>query len=70
MLTAFTNVLIFRYDVAKMPADRLLQTIERDYMHLIKEKRIFESPNYLREKGKPVLAIYGMSQPSSRQATG
>jgi hypothetical protein len=29
-------------------------------MHLIHKQRILDSPSYLREKGRPVLAIWGL----------
>lgn len=49
----------FRYDVTGQPTDRILATIRADWKHLIQDKRILDSPNYLKEKGKPVVAVWG-----------
>jgi hypothetical protein len=50
---------IRRYDVSGVSADRVEQVIKDDWMHLVRHRRILDSPNYLREKGKPVLALWG-----------
>ncbi|KAF8642851.1 hypothetical protein AX16_009359 [Volvariella volvacea WC 439] len=47
------------YDVSGVASERLQQVIIRDWMHLLRDKGILNSPNYLREKGKPVLALWG-----------
>ena len=41
------------------------EIIEADWHHLLREKRVLNSPNYLREDGKPVIGIWGTqrSQP-------
>jgi hypothetical protein len=49
--------------VSGVAPDRIQRIIERDWIHLIREKGILDSPNYLREKGKPVVALWGMSLP-------
>ncbi|KAA1468338.1 hypothetical protein DENSPDRAFT_833594 [Dentipellis sp. KUC8613] len=53
------RVFAIMYDVAGVQADRILKIIEEDWKHLVYEKGVLDSPNYLREKGKPVIAIWG-----------
>jgi hypothetical protein len=50
--------------VSGVAPDRIQRVIERDWIHLIHEKGILDSPNYLKEKGKPVVALWGMSLPN------
>jgi hypothetical protein len=50
---------IDRYDVSGVPADRIQRILERDWIHLIHELGVLDSPNYLREQGKPVIALWG-----------
>ena len=50
---------IDRYDVSGVPADRIQRVLERDWIHLVHELGVLDSPNYLREKGKPVIALWG-----------
>lgn len=52
-----------RYDVTGVPADRIQRVLEHDWMHLVHNKRILDSPNYLREQGRLVVALWGASQP-------
>lgn len=42
-----------------VPADRIGRVLERDWVHLMHEKGVLDSPNYLKEKGKPVIALWG-----------
>ncbi|KAG7090571.1 hypothetical protein E1B28_009678 [Marasmius oreades] len=53
------RVFTIMYDVSGVPADRIARVLESDWNHLLHDKRILESPNYLREKGKPVVALWG-----------
>ncbi|KAK7019734.1 hypothetical protein VNI00_017974 [Paramarasmius palmivorus] len=53
------RVFAIMYDVSGVPADRIAKVIEMDWIHLLREKTILDSPNYLREKGKPVVALWG-----------
>ncbi|PFH48275.1 hypothetical protein AMATHDRAFT_65829 [Amanita thiersii Skay4041] len=53
------RVFAIMYDVSGVPADRLQRVIERDWIHLLHDKNVLDSPNYLREKGKAVVAIWG-----------
>lgn len=48
-----------RYDVSGVPADRIQRIIERDWSYLVLRQGILDSPNYLREKGKPVVGLWG-----------
>lgn len=50
---------IDRYDVSGVPADRIQRILERDWIHLVHELGVLDSPNYLREQGKPVIALWG-----------
>ncbi|EPS99637.1 hypothetical protein FOMPIDRAFT_1163840 [Fomitopsis schrenkii] len=47
------------YDVSGVPADRIQRVIEHDWMHLIHDKGILDSSNYLRERGKAVVTFWG-----------
>ncbi|TFK71702.1 hypothetical protein BDN72DRAFT_837263 [Pluteus cervinus] len=53
------RVFAIMYDVSGVPADRLQRIIERDWLHLIHQRGIIDSPNYLKEKGKIVVAFWG-----------
>ena len=50
---------IYRYDVTGVPPERIEKVIQVDWAHLMNEKRVLDSPCYLREKGKPVIALWG-----------
>ncbi|KAK0475147.1 hypothetical protein IW261DRAFT_1495730 [Armillaria novae-zelandiae] len=39
---------------------------DRDWTHLVREKGILDSPNYLHEKGKPVIALWGFGFAEAR----
>ena len=64
-LSLFTDVAdryvypLCRYDVSGVPPDKIEEIIKFDWKHLVYNKRIFDSPSYLREKGKPVVALWG-----------
>ncbi|OBZ78726.1 hypothetical protein A0H81_00270 [Grifola frondosa] len=53
------RVFAIMYDVSGVAPDRIQGVIERDWIHLIRDKCILDSPNYLREKGKAVVALWG-----------
>ncbi|KAK7468293.1 hypothetical protein VKT23_002807 [Stygiomarasmius scandens] len=53
------RVFAIMYDVSGVSADCIARTLERDWVHLVREKGILDSPNYLREKGKAVIALWG-----------
>jgi hypothetical protein len=50
---------LIRYDISGVDPGRVQEIIEADWYHLLQEKRVLNSPNYLREDGKPVIAIWG-----------
>jgi len=54
--------MIDRYDVSGVPPDRIQKVLERDWVHLVRTLRVLDSPNYLREKGKPVIALWGKNR--------
>ncbi|KAI0321461.1 hypothetical protein OF83DRAFT_1168415 [Amylostereum chailletii] len=53
------RVYAIMYDLAGVAPERTQRIIERDWLHLIHDKHILDSPNYLCENGKPVIAIWG-----------
>ncbi|KAF9482360.1 hypothetical protein BDN70DRAFT_435959 [Pholiota conissans] len=53
------RVFAIMYDVAGVAPERLKGIIEQDWVHLVRNKGVLDSPNYLKEKGKPVVAIWG-----------
>ncbi|KAH9487307.1 hypothetical protein JR316_0001379 [Psilocybe cubensis] len=53
------RVFAIMYDVSGVAPDRIQRILERDWVHLIRNKGVLDSPNYLREKGKPVVALWG-----------
>ncbi|KAJ2912412.1 hypothetical protein MD484_g8005, partial [Candolleomyces efflorescens] len=53
------RVFAIMYDVTGVPADRIQRILEQDWQHLLHHKRILDSPNYLKEKGTPVVALWG-----------
>jgi ferric iron reductase protein FhuF len=48
-----------RYDVSGVAPDKIQRVLEQDWIHLIRDKRVLDSPNYLKEKGKPVVSLWG-----------
>ena len=42
-----------------VPPSKIEDIIKFDWKDLVFNKRIFDSPSYLREKGKPVVALWG-----------
>ncbi|XP_006454960.1 hypothetical protein AGABI2DRAFT_114730 [Agaricus bisporus var. bisporus H97] len=53
------RVFAIMYDVSGVPADRIQRVLERDWAHLVREKCVLDSPSYLKEKGKPVIVLWG-----------
>lgn len=49
-----------RYDVSGVSPDKIQKILEQDWVHLLADKRLLDSPNYLREHGRPVVALWGM----------
>lgn len=53
------RVFAIMYDVSGVHPDKIQRVLEQDWMHLVRDKCILDSPNYLREKGRPVIALWG-----------
>lgn len=51
----FTNM----YDISGGDANTMVEWIKNDWMHLVDDLKITESPNYLNHNGRPVLSIWG-----------
>ncbi len=49
-----------------VPADRIEFVLQADWHHLISDKRILDSPYYLRERGQPVVAVWGLGFEGAR----
>ncbi|KAF9786869.1 hypothetical protein BJ322DRAFT_680773 [Thelephora terrestris] len=64
------RVYAIMYDVSGVPPDKIEEIIKFDWKHLVYNKRIFDSPSYLREKGKPVVALWGFGFEDSRHTPG
>lgn len=52
-----------RYDVSGVSPDKIQNILEQDWTHLLRDQHILESPSYLRENDKPVVALWGASFP-------
>ncbi len=48
-----------RYDVSGVPGDRIEKVIKVDWQHLLRDRCILDSPAYLHEDGRPVIALWG-----------
>ncbi|KAJ3929454.1 MAG: hypothetical protein NXY57DRAFT_1050018 [Lentinula lateritia] len=53
------RVFAVMYDVTGVEPDDVMRIFTKDWIHLVREKRILESPNYLRERGMPVIGLWG-----------
>ncbi|KAJ7159546.1 hypothetical protein C8R46DRAFT_906556 [Mycena filopes] len=47
------------YDASGVPAADIVRIMTQDFAHLVHEERIFDSPAYLRERTRPVVAVWG-----------
>lgn len=58
---AETNGRVFAimYDISGQPASSLLYTLTNDWNFLTQKMRVTESERYLRQRGKPVVALWG-----------
>ena len=45
--------------MSSVPANRIERVLEHDWNHLVRVKGILDSPNYLQEKGRPVVGLWG-----------
>jgi hypothetical protein len=53
------RVFALMYDISGHPRETLVDAIKRDWVHVVDELRLLESPRYLRHRGRPLLAIWG-----------
>jgi hypothetical protein len=54
------RVIAVEYDITNADNATLFETMKSDWMHLANDLKITDSPAYLREKGKPVVSIWGI----------
>jgi hypothetical protein len=48
------------YDISGMHGDAALQAIEQDWPYLADELHLTDSPGYILDRGKPVVAVWGL----------
>ncbi|KAJ3809130.1 hypothetical protein F5876DRAFT_19019, partial [Lentinula aff. lateritia] len=60
------RVFSITYDVSGVQPNRIRQILEHDWLHLIRERCILDSPNYLQERGKPVVCLWGFGFSKTR----
>src|SRR5271170_227125 len=53
------RVIAVEYDISGTQEDTLFEKMKTDWLYLTKDLGITNSPAYLREKGKPVVSIWG-----------
>ncbi|KIK92080.1 hypothetical protein PAXRUDRAFT_830308 [Paxillus rubicundulus Ve08.2h10] len=54
------RVYAIMYDVSGVSPDKIQRILEEDWKHLLHDQHLVDSPNYLRENGKPVVALWGL----------
>ncbi|KAF9654233.1 hypothetical protein BDM02DRAFT_3085568 [Thelephora ganbajun] len=64
------RVFAIMYDVSGVPPGKIEEIIKYDWKYIVFNKRVFDSPSYLREKGKPVVALWGFGFEDSRHTPG
>jgi hypothetical protein len=47
------------YDISGGDSETMVEWMKNDWMHLVDDLKILESPNYLHHNGRPVLSIWG-----------
>lgn len=53
------RVFALMYDISGHPREGLVERVESDWRYLVDTLRVTEHPQYLRHRGRPVLAIWG-----------
>ncbi|KAL1746208.1 hypothetical protein HDZ31DRAFT_62466 [Schizophyllum fasciatum] len=53
------RVFSIMYDVTGMAPELIEGIVKHDWTHLVHDLRILDSPNYLRDRGRPVVALWG-----------
>ena len=56
---AHGRVFALMYDISGHPQETVVQSVKRDWVHVVDTLRLTESPRYLRHRGRPLLAIWG-----------
>ncbi|KAJ4481980.1 hypothetical protein J3R30DRAFT_3851264 [Lentinula aciculospora] len=56
------------YDVSGVNPSHVRKIIEQDWLHLIRDKCVLDSPNYLHERGKPVVCLWGFGFSKTQHA--
>jgi hypothetical protein len=67
----YGRVFAVMYDVSGANAATLLETLKTDWSYLVNTLKVTESDRYLRQQGKPLLAIWGLgfaAGPTAAQA--
>jgi hypothetical protein len=53
------RVFAIMYDISGNARETVVGTVKRDWVRIVDELRLIDSPRYLRHNGRPVLAIWG-----------
>lgn len=54
------RVFAIMYDISGHPPESLVDGVTRDWVHLVDDLHLPDSPRYLRHRGRPLLAIWGL----------
>ncbi|MGC1375070.1 MAG: glycoside hydrolase family 71/99-like protein [Anaerolineales bacterium] len=57
---AYGRVFAMMYDTSGMDTNSFVDILEKDWKYTVDVLKVTESPSYLRQNGKPVLAIWGL----------
>src|SRR5438105_10649241 len=55
----YGRVFAVMYDISGMSSNTMVSTLTNDWLYLVNTLRVTNSANYVRHKGKPVVAIWG-----------
>ncbi|KAG8736132.1 hypothetical protein FRC10_009664 [Ceratobasidium sp. 414] len=58
---------VMKYDLAGMPSHQLEQWVTGDWEFMINQKHVLDSPAYVHEHGRPVIAIWGVGFKNANQ---
>lgn len=56
----YGRIFAMMYDISGQPAGELVAVIKADWRYLVDQLKVTSSPRYLRHKGRPVLALWGL----------
>jgi hypothetical protein len=57
---AYGRVFAVEYDTSGMDTSTFVNILEEDWKYMVDVLKVTESPSYLRQNGKPVLAVWGL----------